>query len=116
MFYRAKPWHSFLTAAVHAQHNQLLFKTKRVVLSLLSMGVSVIPGGQGPDVKIQPHKAKSGLKMQTSRKSPDSQGKSNSVFKAKRRLVGRHQPAGPHSPHPYLKPRHVPPAPTENSR
>nr|XP_008506175.1 PREDICTED: phosphatidylinositol N-acetylglucosaminyltransferase subunit Q isoform X2 [Equus przewalskii] len=56
------------------------------------------PGSQGPDVKIQPHKAKRRLKVKTNQRSPDSQGKRNSVFKAKRRLLGRHQPARPHAP------------------
>ena len=61
VFLRAKTLTlALLTAAVHTQHNQLLFKTNRVFLSLLNMSELFFPGSQGPDVKIQPQKVKRG--------------------------------------------------------
>lgn len=53
-------------------------------------------GSQGLDIKTQPHQAEWRLKMKTKQTSPDSQEKRNSAFKAKCRLLGRHQSARPH--------------------
>ena len=56
------------------------------------------------EVKVQTSRfSLTRLRMKTNQKNPDIQGKRNSVFKARHRLVGRHQPTRPRAPPPLPK-------------
>ena len=96
-----------LTASGHTQHKQVFFKTNQVFLSLLRIWMSCfsqeIKVQTSRRMDIQPHNAKSRLRMESNQKSPDTQGKWNAAPKAKGRLLGRGQPAWPHALPPLPK-------------